>query len=387
MRFWLQVRQLAYRIRDLKTTPGKKPTVRVHLKSTGRSLRVEPVRLNAPSRDQFPPFVRQPLLRRPVERIVAFDDEASDTAILLRLASTLRVQLLKLLAAGTIGALAISAYSLYESGQPGMPVPPKGYYLSNEPYSDNTPAINVYTSPELPLEQHIGMSSDGKFTFSLSQVKPLTKPAYVVVQFQGAEWPTKTAEFYRPGTPSTDRDTSAQIAGSSTSFLLKFESGVETGSSGPIFEGKLQSPVISKENARILVSLPKLDYAWPCLSLKAKPANINFADFSDAVSGFDCQIGEDPLPEQRKSATIDDISPQDYKIDYTSVPVAQENFFAWDSQKSLKVNASLTDIQAESRGQRNLFIAGIIGGLICGFVPMALERVWQSTRRHDRQLG
>ncbi|WP_143253037.1 hypothetical protein [Amycolatopsis coloradensis] len=305
-----------------------------------------------------------------------------------KILAILRANSLSAALIGLVVALSIVAFALYKDGQPGMPTVPEGFE-SKESWSSNyQPAVRVFASPDLPLMQRATFKPDGSFRLDISQVEASKKESYVIVQFSGSQWPKNYGDY---GVLLGTQVGHSAGPDNVFNFLVRIDNRIRPVPLSPLtpvfhVEGKLSSEIVSRENSRILVSLPKINAPVSCNIDKS--VNISTLGVNPVMESLqlDCPADLKKSEKQGQRVDLDGIFPQGYKIDYSSVLPEQEPYFSWFSQNGLKVSVSMTDMKSESEGQRNLFVAGVLGGLAGGLLPTIIERLGVRKRREGSRI-
>lgn len=146
-----------------------------------------------------------------------------------------------------------------------------------------------------------------------------------------------------------------------------------------VLDVSTRAPALVRENARIAVATPRLLPAFSC----------------GLLTGL---VQEEPLHQSRLKKVEDlgctpmrakGVSTQvvslvlpafDVRVDAVYPQPSEAGRLRWTFGGAVSVHGSIVSINEEARGQRLLFISGIVAGLAAGLAPLAVERLIHSVK-------
>ncbi|MFF3376500.1 hypothetical protein ACFYXF_26550 [Streptomyces sp. NPDC002680] len=136
----------------------------------------------------------------------------------------------------------------------------------------------------------------------------------------------------------------------------------------------MRTAAIARENARIVVSTPRLMRSRSCAWLDGvrDESQIKTAGIR-SIEDMRCT----GISNRRSSSqNVQLMLPgTDVRVDYLYPQLAQPGKLTWISYGEVSVQASLALIGEEARGQQLIFFSGIAAGLASGLAPIAVEIV------------
>lgn len=140
------------------------------------------------------------------------------------------------------------------------------------------------------------------------------------------------------------------------------------------FRVTMRAAAIARENARIVVSTPRLLRGRSCALLDEVRAESQMK--TARIRSFEDMRCKEIGDRRSSSQAVQLILPgTDVRVDYLYPQIAQPGRLSWNSYDEVSVQASLALIGEEARGQQLIFFSGIAAGLASGLAPIAVEIV------------
>jgi hypothetical protein len=140
------------------------------------------------------------------------------------------------------------------------------------------------------------------------------------------------------------------------------------------FRFTMREAAIARENARIVVSTPRLLRSRSCAWLDevSDESQMKTAKIRSTEEMRCAEISD----RRSSSQDVQLILPgTDVRVDYLYPQPARSGRLSWNSYDEVSVQASLALIGEEARGQQLIFFSGIAAGLASGLAPIAVEIV------------
>ncbi|GIH29822.1 hypothetical protein Aph01nite_81320 [Acrocarpospora phusangensis] len=168
---------------------------------------------------------------------------------------------------------------------------------------------------------------------------------------------------------------------------------VTAGNTMVITGGALAHPVFSSDNARTAIRTKRLHQVARCPALSDPAAATSFSREQWLNAGLptcrsDYGLTDADQRHNRRQKTTINVVPafSNPRLDFATRPVSGDAVLGWQfpGDETARVNASLTDLDEEARGQSYLFASGVAVGLATSLFPSSVKIIYDQLNQRRR---